>query len=290
MPVDSSCSHPRPTRHLVSADRAEQWIVTCADSNVYDELLVPFLGSLLSLARWTGQVVIFDYGLAPTQAARLSEFGLTVEPIPRPHLAVLDRFLHLASFAERHPGVIAQWDADVWFTRPIFDLFDHYDAQHSGRLVCNLERVFQQSCYSPARQDPEIEQQIRNVLEPIVAEHGNVLHCGFIAGASPIIARYCRYLERLITEVAFHPEWASDVVGLNHFYHHRHDAISIVDQRYNCLPDWLPDRQGDQFFWQGRPMQVIHVTSPWRKSENGDRFRFQHVHPELYQLWRARLG
>ena len=281
---------PIPIRHSVSPKRADHWIVTCADDAVYDSLLVPWLASLMTLARWDGNIVVFDYGLSPGHAAVLRDFGLLVEPVPKRYFVNLDRFLHLAPFAETHPGIIAQWDADVWFTDTIFELFDDYNRREDRRLVCNLDRVFQKSCYWVAREDPAIIEKVRAILEPIIKEQGNVLQCGFIHGASATLAEFCRYLESLIETVEYHPEWNSDTVGLNFWYHYNRDRVRIIDQRYNCIPDWGPERRGSHFHLGDRMMRVLHVTSPWRRIQEGVQFSFQQVHPELYAAWCKRLG
>lgn len=278
-----------PQRHQVSDQRADHWVLTCADERVYGDLLVPWLGSLVSVARWQGQIVVFDYGLSEEHAQLLRDLGVLVEPVPQRHFVNLDRFLHLASFAEANAGLIAQWDADVWFADTIDPLFDDQLRESGERLVCNLDRVFQTSCYQVAREDPRILAKVRSVLEPIVQRHGNVLQCGFLGGPAATLGEFCRLLERLIENGEYHPEWNSDTVGLNYWYGANQDRVRIIDQRYNCLPDWQPQRRGSHFYLNGEQMRVLHVTSPWRASSNGDRFRFQAVHPQLHAQWRERL-
>ena len=130
-----------PDHYARSGQRRHHWAVTCANDDVYEHLLIPFLGSLISVAKWEGSIAVFDYGLSKARVARLRDFGIAVEPVQKRHAVTIDRFLHLRAFAVRHDGIIGQWDSDVWFPAPIFELFDTYDQIHRGRLLCEDARL-----------------------------------------------------------------------------------------------------------------------------------------------------
>jgi len=157
-----------PARHRCSPRRRNQWAVTCVDDRGYKSLLAPFLGSLISVAGWRGRIAVFDYGLSAARVARLRELGIHVEPVEQQHLLMVDRFIHLTQFAKQNEGVIGMWDADVWFTEAVDDLFDTYREKHGGRLLCNWDAVFQTSCYDPAH-DLATRKRIDRVLLPLLS-------------------------------------------------------------------------------------------------------------------------
>ena len=278
-----------PARHRCSPRRRNQWAVTCVDDRGYKSLLAPFLGSLISVAGWRGRIAVFDYGLSAARVARLRELGIHVEPVEQQHLLMVDRFIHLTQFAKQNEGVIGMWDADVWFTEAVDDLFDTYREKHGGRLLCNWDAGFQTSCYDPAH-DLATRKRIDRVLLPLLREHGTVPQCGFLCGTTAVLARFGGYLAHLLARGEFALDWNSDTLGLCYFYTHHRRHIEVIDSRYNCLPDCYPARLGDSFYFQGRRMRALHVTSPWRASRRGAKYRFQNIYPNLHEKWRETLG
>ena len=277
-----------PERQVRSPCRKKQWIVTCSDDNAYESMLVPFVGSLISLARWDGSIVVLDFGLSLSRVERLRDLGIVVEKARCNHNVVLDRFLYLGGFALRRGGLIAHWDADVWFTGSVSELFDTYHREHSGRLVCTIDPVFQQSFYSVASGELQLR-KMRGVFQRLIQMLGHVLQCGFLCGDAVVMQKFSRYLQHLVSAGEVRPSWGSDAVGLSYFcYEHPH-LVDVVDSGYNCLPDCQPERLGQHYFLQGRQVRALHLTSPWRGSEDGQNYRFQKVYPELHQLWMERL-
>jgi hypothetical protein len=267
----------------------EQWVVTSADDRVYEDLLVPFLGSLFTLAKWTGRVAVLDYGLAPARVTRLRRFGVVVEEVQHTTFVNLDRFLQLGSFCRRHPGLVSHWDADMWFCGGLGKLFDRFEPHYGHRLVCCIDRVFQPSCYNVAF-DLSGRRKVQRILRGICRKYGNILQCAFLCGTSSAVAEFCEYLQELILSQEYKPAWNSDTVGLNYFCHDYPDRVQILPPHYNCLPDWEPRLRGKRFYLKGRPVRVMHVTSPYRADTPASRFLFQTVHPRLYRRWLAALS
>jgi hypothetical protein len=277
-----------PERHQRTEQRKRHWVVTCADHHVYEDLLVPFLGSLISLAEWNGSIAVFDYGLSKAQVTRLKNLGVAVKAVKRRHTVTLDRFIHMREFATENSGIIGQWDSDVWFTGPLFELFETYHKFHQGRLLCNVDSTFQQSNFSVA-DNRDCMATVKWILEAVQRVLGQILQCGFVCGDSQIIASYCRYLEKVICDGQFRPTWNSDTVGLNYFYYHHPDLVDIVDNRYNCLIDCSPLPLKNHFFIDELEIRALHVTSAWRGTPEGKQYLFQTVYPALYEQWRAKL-
>jgi hypothetical protein len=271
------------------ASAPDQWVVTCADDRAYEELLVPFLGSLFSLAKWQGRVAVLDYGLSPKRVACLRRFGVEVETIPRLTFVNLDRFMHLGDFCRRHPGIISHWDADMWFCGGMGELFNHFERQFGQSLVCCLDRVFQRSCYGVAA-DAQALRELKKILRGVRRKHGNILQCAFLCGTSSVFAEFCDYLRKWILRQEGEPVWNSDTVALNFYYHEHPDRVRIVPPIYNCLPDWWPELRGKRFFLEDRRVRVMHVSSPYRVDGSGTSFRFQTLHPRLHKRWLAALS
>jgi hypothetical protein len=278
-----------PERHVVAPARAHQWVVTLANETVYDDLLVPFLGSLISIARWEGSIAIFDYGLTPKQVNRLRSFGLVIEPCDhKSDIVTVDRFFLLHDFVKRHEGIVGHWDCDIWFPGAISDLFDDYPARYAGRLVCNLDHVFQPSNFNVARDEKGLE-ELRAMLDSIIEKHGNLLQCGYFCGSSEAVRGYCQYLEDFIEHGNVNVCWNTDTVALNYYYFHQPGRFAVIDNKYNFLPDCLPRPLPEDFRPDAHGIRGFHVTSPWRAGEEGRPFRFETWHPKLYARWLEHL-
>ena len=275
-------------RHNRCPARHNHWVVTCVDDTAYEPLLVPFLASLIGVAKWRGSIAVFAYNLRQERVQRLRDLGIAVEQMTPRYFINLDRFVHLGAFAGRHGGIIGQWDADVWFTQSLDRLFDQYSEFHGERLVCNVDAGFQESCYGVAS-DKRCRQRVKHVLESIQRSFGMILQCGFVCGAAATIRRFSSYLENLIVTREFLPKWNSDTVGLNYFCYYHPDWVHVSDNCYNCLPDHNPLRIGSEFFLESRKIHALHITSPWRASPEGRFFSFKDVYPELHDQWSERL-
>ena len=288
--MENATSVTLPGRHHPATAREAQWVVTCANDAVYEDCLVPFLGSLVSLAKWDGSIAVFDYGLSRRRADRLREWGFLVEPAePKSHVVTVDRFLHLGGFADRHGGLVGHWDCDIWFPGSLSELFDHYPSRHPGKLVCNLDHVFQPSNFTVAK-NPHALEKLKRILHANCQKHGQLLQCGFFCGAAQAVAGYCRYLEAFIQQGDYETCWNTDTVALNYYYFEDPDRFAIIDNKYNFLPDCLPFPVADDFSFEKLGIRGFHVTSPWRAAAEGRRFLFQNRHPKLYELWKETLN
>lgn len=264
-------------------------MVTCADDRVYDDLLVPFLASLFSVAKWRGRVAVLDYGLAAPRVARLRRFGVKVERVRHATFVNLDRFLHLADFCRRHPGLISHWDADMWFCGKLCGLFDHFERKHGRRLLCSVDWTLQNSCYGVAL-NPAGKQKLKRVLDGICRKHGSILQCAFICGPSAIIRELCEQMAKMIRHRAIKPVWNSDTVGLNYYGYEHPERVEVIPPVYNCLPDWGPEARGKNFYCGTERVRVLHITSPYRCHQAARNLTFQVVHPRLYRRWLMALS
>ena len=276
-------------RVSASSARDNQWVVTCADDGVYEELLVPFLASLFSVAKWTGRVAVFDYGLSPQRAARLRDLGIEVEPVRRITFVNLDRFLHLRKFCRKHSGLISHWDADMWFCTGISELFDHYQHKHGQRAVCCIDPVFQTTCYDVAF-DSRGRRKVKRILDWVSRKYGNVLQCAFMCGPSEVIGDFCDTAAALLVDRELKPVWNSDTVALNYFCYRNPERVEVIPPHYNCVPDWRPQLRHHHPYLEGQKVRVLHITSPYRYERSATAITFPAIHPQHYRRWLAQLS
>lgn len=74
-----------------------------------------------------------------------------------------------------------------------------------------------------------------------------------------------------------------------YFFFLHPDAVDVIDHRYNCLPDASPLPVQRRFFLDAVEIRARHITSPWRRTPEGEPFLFQTVYPEVYAAWKSKL-
>jgi len=258
-------------------------IVTCADSNIYNTLLVSFIGSLKENAKFTGEIAIIDYGLHPLEVARLKELGINVVPaLDTSRPIISDRFTSLSALFKE--GLIAEWDCDVFFCDSVDDVFEYAEP---GKLTCTFDATYQY--FLSACVHPDYQPKIKKILDQVVGINGgHVLQGGFIIGDNKALSRLSTLQDRLIKYKIGYDVFGIDMVALNLLQHFQPDSIKTCGIEYNCLPDWNLYKQGDDFYAdQGEvKLKAIHVSSPHRNKF----YSFYSHYPEIYREYQNKFS
>lgn len=258
----------------------ENWIVTAGSSNFYDNLLTSFVASLRETAGWQGKIGIMNYGLTPHECWTLRQNGIEIIPPKMKYAALIDdRFTTVADFFHDKNCKIAEWDLDMWFAGPVDDVFDMFEP---GQLVATYDATFQgfmTSCVNP-NMHHSVNKAIANVRLDL---GGHVLQGGFIAGDSDAWYNYSAYQDSLIGLDVGNDSFGIDMVALNLYKYYWPKRVKKVGVEWNCLPEWVITKQGDQFFCRetNAPLRAIHVSSPNRR----DPYLYKTHYPEQFNKW-----
>ncbi len=280
-------------------DNCDRWVVTSCDAKFWP-WLATFVGSLRDVAGFTGRIAIIDYGLSGQQHEILDRLEIVRLQALNCRIQVLDRYLTVAShFDPSMPALVAHFDADIWFNRPINALFSNHELL-SGRLGATIDVFscdYYYSCTSSARH-AEVDQ----LLEDVKIAFGEPLQAGMIIAAPYMWIRFVAILEALIEEGYAKNSWGADALGLNMFARDRPESFSLLPITYNAPPLWKFQREGLNLFatepggmrkshQEGLrvPIAAIHRTSGARCYEDYD-IALSDLHPQVAERWARNFG
>lgn len=261
----------------------EQWIVTAASSNFYDNLLTSFIASLRETVGWEGNIGIMNYGLTPHQVWTLKNNNIEViSPAMKYKALIDDRFTTVGEYFKNRNAQIAEWDVDMWFCGPVYEIFD---ILKPGRLASTYDATFQgfmNSCVNP-----QMQKQVGRYVEKVKMDVGNVLQGGFIAGDSQSWYTFSGYQSTIIDLEIGYDVFGIDMIALNLYKYFYPDRFQVMGVEWNCLPEWTITKEGDKFYCREteEPLRAIHVSSPHRKGP----YMYQTYYPEAFELWTRKL-
>lgn len=93
----------------------------------YESLIWEWLASLRTLGAYSGEVLIFDYGMPQRLVDALKERNVRVEKLPQRSTFEISNYRNIDTIDildEYKSYKIAHYDADIWFQSPIFRMFD----------------------------------------------------------------------------------------------------------------------------------------------------------------------
>lgn len=264
-----------------------RWVVTCADHNIYNDLLPAFLGSLFEIAKYTGNVAIIDYGFADSERRKLQNMGIVLIPAMRFYNPIItDRFKTLGeNFKNSHEALICEWDCDVFFCDEIDSAFDQIKP---GILTATLDATYQhflKGCVFEPHQE-----KVKRVLDQVVSKKenkGKVLQGGFVSGDGDTLYTFSCFQDAVLHMEICRDCFGADMVAMNMFQYFFPNKVEICSIKYNCLPDWNLYKENGKFYADGFPesLHAIHVSSPHRNKY----YSFYSLYPEIYKEYQEKL-
>lgn len=100
----------------------DRYVVTGFDDNYWPSWGSSWILSLKEFAKFNDNILVVDLGLSQSAKAKLSDFGAYV--LPAKGKGRLGIFRTISDFAADYPGIFAVWDADVYFQKPIDEIFE----------------------------------------------------------------------------------------------------------------------------------------------------------------------
>lgn len=261
--------------------------VTCASTHIYEEQLIPFIGSLRDLGGYNDKIYVIDYGLKRGEVKKLRENHVDVIPALKHYNPIIsDRFKTLYEYFKDSKDVyVAEWDSDVWFAQNITDLEQYYKP---STLVATLDATYQH--FLDGCVNIEHKPYIKTVLKKVTEMNdGFVLQGGFIAGDSKALGLFSGIQDMVIESEIGRDTFGVDMVAMNMFQYYQPDNVEVISIAYNCLPDWNLYRENGKFFadYKETEVKAIHVSGPNRALKKYD---FKNFYPDLYQDWLKRLA
>jgi hypothetical protein len=280
-------------------DGIDRWVVTSSDEKFWP-WVASFVGSLRDVAGFRGRIGIIDYGLNAQQRVILDKLEITCLPALKYRIQVLDRYLSIAShFDPSVPALVAHFDADIWFNRPINTLFSNPKVL-SGRLGAAID-VFSCDYYytcSPPAKHKEVDQ----LLEDVKLAFGQPLQAGMIIAAPHLWILFVEIIETLIEKGYVTSSWGADALALNKFAHDHPESFSLLPISYNAPPLWKFEREGMNLFATEPggvrkshqaslrvPVAAIHRTSGARCYPEYD-IALSDIHPHVAKRWARIFG
>jgi len=255
----------------------------------YESLIWEWLISLRTLGKYSGEILIFDYGMSEELVDRLQKFKLgppKIIKLPQTDNYIIsnrrniDVIPHLEQYTDY---LIAHFDADIWFQRDIAPLWE--DCNNTQGVVVGKE--VGRSCRF---RGPEEEEQ--KYTEKQNSLKGFIFG-GFIAGRQKPYLAKLKHMKTLF-EGSWKPtiEWGSDQTMITHIIDPSVDNLEGIIyglSTYFCeLGETIKCKCGDEDYQhQGKEGIGIHVLAfasvGNEKEDLYTEYRFKYRYPELWK-------
>jgi len=243
----------------------------------YEELIWEWLISLRYLAKYEGEIVVFNYGMPQRLITQLQEFGAKVIDLPKrdPYNISNYRNIDVIPHLEKYNRyTIAHYDADIWFQQSLDPMFKKANETNGVFFATEYGR----SCrYRGPVEDEKRNEQTQRLLE------GHVFG-GWQAGKQIPYINKLKYMKMCFETTWDITEWGTDQSMLNSIYNFDTDNATGLD--YACTYYFCEIKDGI-VYRQDNPVTAIHLTGFGKMGNDGqneiERFRFKNLHQELWK-------
>ena len=244
----------------------------------YEELIFEWLISLRFLAKYEGEVVVFDYGMLESLVKQIKKFDVSVVKVQgrsSEHISNARNIDTIPTLKKYQNYVMAHYDADVWFQKSLDPMFEY--ASNLDGLYFATE--YRRSCRyrGPGGVDHERNEKTQELLNGFVFG-------GWQAGKS---SPYIDKLEKMKTlfETTWDiTEWGSDQSMLNSIYDFDKDDASGL--RHACTY-YFCDIINDMVCYENTPVTAVHLTGFNKMGFDGqqeiEKYRFKNLHKKFWQ-------
>jgi len=101
----------------------DHYVVTGFDESYWNHWGESWIISLNELAKFDGNILVVDFGLTNSTKNKLVEMGAYILA-GKPGNMRAETLRVIGDFSTRYPGIYAIWDADVYFQKPIDEIFE----------------------------------------------------------------------------------------------------------------------------------------------------------------------
>lgn len=229
------------------------------------EMLVPFILSLRK-TDYPGHIAVIGYGLSQQKIDILHEHCINVVVSAEKNLAV-SRYSEVARICELNPGLrkVALYDADIWFCREAFDLFD---AIEGDRIFACRDPLFC-TFITGSLIGPRREENVRLVADTVTHQFGGALQAGLLAGTAQAWRDFGEHVRDCVERIGvdFIDAYGLDTTIL-HLWAAR-SRVTLLSETQNLVPkrgvgETRADSGVPLLSCTSGPIRGLHMTSDIR--------------------------
>ena len=242
---------------MVSMD--EKTLILTSASRQCEDLLIEWLASLRTLGNYHGKVMVLDYGIGDRAQTAAMKLGAQLYPCKKPNpekVIVNYRFVDMLLIIEQHyrQHKIAHFDADIWFTSEISELFDEVN-EVPGCL-------YSVECRSKLFNHGRGPQDSQTLKRNITKVNRVIRHCkGHINGGF-VAARYQPFVDKLTAmRTAYANGWDLNVWGTDQYLANvlfDFDRDRANGNRWNCSVEEVIKKDGEFYHIKNSDMLLHH--------------------------------
>jgi hypothetical protein len=274
--------------------KREKTLILTIASQHCEKLFIEWLVSLRTLGNYHGEVMVLDYGIGHRERVLATKLGAKLYRCKMPMIerTIVDyRFVDMLPIIEQHyrQYKIAHFDADIWFTSEIDELFNELDDIPGCLYSIECRTKLPNGGRGP--QDPQTLKWNADKIDQVIRHCKGHINGGFVA------ARYQPFVDKLIAmRDAFANGWGIYRVNqylINVLFDFDRDRAN--GNRWNCSIGEAIKKGGEFFHIKNSDMLLrngrwildrihvekvvgLHLNSGKKKTE-----RFSKFHSRLFR-------
>ena len=240
----------------------EKTLIITSISQHCEQLFIEWLVSLRTLGNYHGEVMVLDYGIGNRAKTLATKLGAQLYRCkkPNPEKAIVNyRFVDMLPIIEQNyrQHTIAHFDADIWFTGEISELFNEVNEVPGCLYSVECRPEFIPLGRGP--QDSKTLKRNRAKVDQVVRHCKGHINGGFVA------ARYQTFVDKLIAiRTAFDngwniSRWGGDQYLVNVLFDFDRDRAN--GNRWNCSIKEVIKKNGE--FYHIKNSDMLLQNGRW---------------------------
>lgn len=260
----------------------------------YESLIWEWLISLRTLGSYSGEVIIFDYGMPESLVSKLEAFSLGAPKIikiedPADSGTISNwRNIDVIPYLEEYKDyMIAHFDADIWFQRDISILWEEL----KGVEGCYFGIESGRSC----RYRGPGDNSVRARYDFIQSSLGGFVFGGWIGGKQKAYLKKLNQMKDLWSSSWAITEWGTDQSMITYLIDTSVDNIDGT--KYGCSHYFCKEQDGSltvdigaaNYKYQGEDVIGVHIIAfnsvGTDREDQFSQYRFKNRHSELWNTF-----
>ena len=265
-------------------------IAVCFDESSWNYWGIPWTASLNFLAKFSGQIVVVDFGILPKTHSffdRLKNY-IVIPAEKKYGLQELDFINTISNYAAKNGGVWASWDNTCYFQDDINEVFD----LASNKLVCCRSTGPQPNVKSSINSFgfkntiTRDQERFYNILKKICRHHTKPLSSSLIAAPAELWSVYNKFIHICLDTGFLLPEDQVNQAALNLFAWNYDFLTSVLDDNW-CQPITDELQWDDGFTRNGSKIKVVSIPTDMQYSADSVSYHFRNRFSKFHNEWSA---
>lgn len=263
------------------------YLIYTSGDKTMQTMLLEWIISLRYFGRYSGDVVILDYGIDPYFATLLeSSFEVTLYRCEKKGPIVNQRFIDsISMFKDLNPVMAAHFDADIWFQDSVNGVWNLIP--HNGVLYAPDQNGWREPYIGTSESHKDIEAYNEKTAH-IYRKCSGTIQGGFCAGyVKDLISKFLKFKE-LLDDGKVENKYGADQYAANLLFDFEHDSAAAY--RYNVIGgdsiytfgSWYTKKYGSNEKAIGN-----HIIGVLRNQSNR---LFRNNHPALFAMFLGMAG